>query len=133
MGVLGIFIFTRLSEFLKHQHRGKSNHTEIAAYQEALLSLLSSRNPLLCASETKRPGRRNLQPLIKFPLLFLSVPPMMFSYRFWARALCESQEDKQVIRLWTRILHLKSRFCLFFFRSLSKLKVTASAYKSQVI
>ena len=58
-------------------------------------SLWSSCCPLLYPAETKRWGWRNGQPLIKFPPLFLSVPPLLFSYRFWSLVLCDSQENKQ--------------------------------------
>ncbi len=90
-------------------------------------SCLSSCCPLLCPAETKRWGRRNGQPLIKFPPLFLSVPPMLFSYRFWALALCDSQENKQAFRLGTRILLFK---CVFSCLCLNSTCLDESGQKS---
>lgn len=75
-------------------------------------SLLSSSCLALCPAETKRWGQRNGQLLIKFPPLFLSVPPMLFSYRFRAPALCNSQENKQAFRRGARILLFKCFFSI---------------------
>lgn len=81
-----------------HKHKQKMHWLRLPLIKKPF-SRLSSCCPLLCPAETKkRRGRRNGQPLIKFPPLFLSVPPMLFSYRFWALALCDSQENKQAFR-----------------------------------
>lgn len=98
----------------KHQH-GRKRMDSDRRLSTSLLVSSPSCCPPLCPSETKRWGWRNGQPLIKFPLLFLSVPPMLFSYRFWALALCESQENKQAFELRPRILLFKcffSSWCL---------------------
>ena len=89
-------------------------HTQVRRLRPLLIknpfSLWSSCCPLLYPAETKRWGWRNGQPLIKFPPLFLSVPPLLFSYRFWALVLCDSQENKHASWRGTRILLFKCFF-----------------------